>query len=219
MPRPGTAAICALLAIACGAVPRALPGPADAAPAGPRTIVDEWTAAKAPPAPPLKPVTADPGTTAFLILDVQRQNCASRPRCAATVPRIAALLARATAAGVLVVYSVFPGGHVDDILPEVRPLPGQPLVAAGPDKFLNTNLDAVLRGRNIKTAIVSGTAANGAVLATSSEAAERGFAVAVPLDLMSAEALYAEQYTAWHLSHAPVISPHITLTRSDLIRF
>ncbi|HEV2439277.1 MAG TPA: cysteine hydrolase [bacterium] len=191
------------------------------APATPGTIVDEWTAVKAPPAPALKAVTADPAATAFLVLDFMRQTCnvQVRPRCVASVPKTVALIARALAANMLVVYSVIPGGKLDDILPEVRPLPGQPLVTSGPDKFLGTDLEAILRGHGIKAVIVSGTAAHGAVLSTGSEAAMRGFNVYVPVDLMSAETTYAEQYTAWHLSHAPVFSPRVTLTRSDLLHF
>jgi nicotinamidase-related amidase len=191
------------------------------APAAPGTILDQWTSVKAPPAPPVKPVAADAATTAFLVLDIVRQTCnmQGRPRCVASVPKIVALVARALEANALVVYSVIPGGQLSDILPEVRPLPGQPLVTSGPDKFLGTNLEEILKGHGIKAVIVSGTAAHGAVLATSSEAAMRGFNVYLPVDLMSAELTYAEQYTAWHLTHAPVFSPRVTLTRSDLIHF
>jgi len=191
------------------------------APAAPGTILDQWTSVKAPPAPPVKPVAADAATTAFLVLDIVRQTCnmQSRPRCVASVPKIVALVARALAANALVVYSVIPGGQLGDILPEVRPLPGQPLVTSGPDKFLGTNLEEILKGRGIKAVIVSGTAAHGAVLATGSEAAMRGFNVYLPVDLMSAELTYAEQYATWHLTHAPVFSPRVTLTRSDLIHF
>lgn len=190
------------------------------APAG-GTIIDNWSAVKAPPAPDLKPVTAAPATTAFLVLDIVRQTCTmqNRPRCVASVPKIVNLVARAVVANVLIVYSVVPGGQLDDILPGVRPMPGAPLVTSGPDKFLGTDLEAILKGHGITAVIVSGTAAQGAVLATSEEAALRGFNVYVPVDLMSAELLYAEQYTAWHLTHAPVFSPRVTLTRSDLITF
>jgi len=187
----------------------------------PTSIVDEWTAVKVPPPPALKPVTVDPTTTAFLILDIVTQTCnlERRPRCVASVPKIAALLARATEKKMLVIYSIVSGGKVDDILPAVRPFPGQPVVTATLDKFLGTDLDTILKGQNIKTIIVAGTAAHGAVMTTSSEAAQRGFQVDVPVDLMSAELLYAEQYVAWHLANAPAIAARITLTRSDLIRF
>ncbi len=66
-----------------------------------KTIVDEWAAVQAPPPPTLRPVTVDPRTTALLILDIQRQNCNMdrRPRCVASLPRLQALLKRATDRG------------------------------------------------------------------------------------------------------------------------
>lgn len=184
----------------------------------PKTIVDEWSAVQVPSPPALKPVTVDPATTAFLILDILKQNCGVRPRCIASVPRIAALLARATGK-MLVVYSLIPGSSLDDVLSPLRPFPGQPSVQAGPDKFLGTDLDAILKAGNIKTVIVSGTASNGAVLYTASGAALRGYQVVVPVDLSSSATLYAEQATVWQLTQAPTISTRTTLTRSDLIKF
>ena len=191
------------------------------APAGPGTIVDDWASVKAPPAPPLKAVMPDPATTALLILDITRQTCTmqNRPRCVASVPKIVSLIARALAANMTVVYTAIPGGTLDDILSGVRPLPGALFVSGSPDKFLGTDLEAILRGHGIKTVIIAGTAAHGAVLSTGSETAMRGFDVDVPVDLISSELLYAEQYAVWHLSHAPIFSPRVTLTRSDLIRF
>jgi len=47
------------------------------------------------------------------------------------------------------------------------------------------------------------------------EAALRGLIVYLPVDLMSAELLYAEQYAVWHLTHAPVFSPRVTLTSDE----
>ncbi len=59
------------------------------------------------------------------------------------------------------------------------------------------------------------------MLYTSSAAALRGFNVIVPVDGMSTvgEDTYVEQYVAYNLTHAPVVSPKITLTRTDMIRF
>jgi len=92
----------------------------------PRTIVDEWAAVTPPPVPALRAVTVDPRTTALLVLDVQRQNCnlERRPRCVASIPRIAALLARAVARGMPVVYSTVTGATEADIWLQVRPLGG-----------------------------------------------------------------------------------------------
>ncbi len=185
------------------------------------TIIDQWSAVPVPPAPALKTATVDPKTTAYLILDIVTITCNSqaRPRCTASVPKIAALLGRAATARMLVIYSHLPGQTPDNILPEIRPFPGQPVVSAFTDKFLGTNLESILKGANIKTVIIAGTSSNGAVLTTAAEAALREYQVVVPVDLMSATSLYAEQYTAWHLTNSPAIPARITLTRSDMIKF
>ncbi len=187
----------------------------------PRTIVDEWGAAKAPPAPALRPVTVDLKTTALLILDIQRQNCnmERRPRCVASLPRLQALLKRAIDKEMPVIYSLAGTATVADIWWQVQPLGSEPVVTAGADKFLRTDLERILQDRGIKTVIVTGTAAHGAVLYTASGAAMRGLSVVVPVDGMSAESLYIEQYTAWHLANAPTVGARVTLTRSDLITF
>src|SRR5207244_8226369 len=67
---------------------------------------------------------------------------------------------------------------------------------------------------------IFGTAAHGSVLYTSSAAALRGFNVIVPVDGMSTvgEHIYVEQYVAYNLTHAPVLSPKVTLTRTDMIK-
>jgi len=48
----------------------------------------------------------------------------------------------------------------------------------------------------VKTVVVVGAAANGAVLYTASPAVMRSFKVIVPVDGISADNAYAEQYTA-----------------------
>jgi hypothetical protein len=62
---------------------------------------------------------------------------------------------------------------------------------------------------------------HGAVLYTSSAAALRGFNVIVPVDGMSAvgQNLYVEQYVAYNFTSAPIVSPKITLTSTDNIKF
>ena len=126
-------------------------------------------------------------------------------------------MARVRAKHVPVIYSLA-GGAVTDILSEVAPLGGEPIVSSGPDKFLGTDLEKRLREKGIQAVIVVGTAAHGAVLYTASEAALRGFRVIVPVDGMSAEILYAEQYVAWNLVNAPRVGAQVTLTRTDTIQ-
>ena len=62
-----------------------------AAPSLAQTIIDEWQSVKAPPAPELKAVTLDPKTTALLVMDLVKQTCNNerRPRCVASIPKIA----------------------------------------------------------------------------------------------------------------------------------
>jgi len=182
-------------------------------------IVQEWASLKAPAAPALKPVTVDPKTTALLMLDFMKQNCAQRPRCVASLPAMKKLLAEARAAKAHVVYSIIANSTPADVLPEVAPQAGEPHVLSGPDKFLNTDLDKILKEKGIKTVIAVGTASNGAVLFTAAGAAFRGMNVIVPVDGMSSVEATAEYATVLDFQTAPQVSQKTTLTRSDMIKF
>ena len=191
-------------------------------PVSAQTIIDKWYSVKTPPAPELKSVTIDPKTTALLMLDFNKQTCNAdrRPRCIASIPKVHKLLTEARAKGVFVVYSLSAGAAVADIADVLAPLAKhEPAVTSGPDKFLGTDLEKILKQRGIKTVIVVGTAAHGAVLYTASAAAFRGMQVIIPVDGMSAESLYAEQYVAWNLVHAPRVANQSVLTRIDLIQY
>lgn len=182
-----------------------------------QTIVDEWANVNAPPPPELKSVPiGNPQETALLMLDFLKQNCPRRPRCLASLPKVQRLLTQARGKGIQVVHSLA-GQSVADILPEVAARAGEPVVSSGPDKYLNTDLEKILKEKGVKTVIVVGTAAEGAVLNTASQSALRGFKVIIPVDGMSSATTYAEQYTAWHLANSPRIGPQVTLTRTDLI--
>lgn len=184
-------------------------------------IVDEWATVKVPPPPELKPVTIDPKITAFLILDIQSQTCSPdrRPRCVASIPKIQNLLNEARAKGIPVIYSLTRGSNPADIKKELAPLAGEPVVSSGVDKFFGTELEKILKEKNIKAVILVGTAAHGAVLHTATGAALRELQVIVPVDGMSAEDPYAEQYTAWHLVNSSGTRRQAILTRISLIRF
>ena len=185
------------------------------------TILDEWAQVQPPPAPTLTPATVDPATTTLLVLDLVRQACNDqrRPRCLPTLPAVHTLLDRARSAGLPVIYSAVAGGGAADILPTVAAGDGEPIVSSGTDKFLGTDLDALLKARHAKTVMVVGTASHGAVMTTATAAALRGYQVIVAIDGVSADTLYAEQYAAWDLVNAPVIIGHVTLARTDQISF
>lgn len=183
-------------------------------------IIEEWANVKPPAALPLKPVTVDPGTTALLLLDFVKPNCTNRPRCLAEMPAMKKLLAEARTAKLLIVYSTAGKATAKDILPDVAPMNGDPVVHSSVDKFQGTDLAKILQDKGIKSVIVTGTAAHGAVLYTGSAAALRGMAVIVPVDGMSSEDLYYEQATAWLLAKGTGgIGPKVTLTRSGMIKF
>ena len=185
-----------------------------------KTIIDEWGSVQAPKPPELKPVTLDPKTSALLVLDMVKQTCniERRPRCLDTVPKIQALLKQARAKGIAVVHSITTAATPADIAKELTPLDGEPIVKTSADKFFKTDLEKILSDKGIKEVVVVGTAAQGAVLYTGSQAAFRGFKVIVPVDGMSAENTYFEQYTAYHLANAPGVGQQVTLTKFDMIK-
>jgi nicotinamidase-related amidase len=184
-------------------------------------LIDQWAQIKPPPAPILQAVTLDPADTVLLVLDFVPKTCnmERRPRCIASLQPVGGLLDAARAHGVRVIYSNVVGGAPGDVLAPLQPRGGEPMVASGPDKFLHTDLAALLRQDNATTVIVTGTAAEGAVLSTASEAAFRGYRVIVPVDGMSSASLYAEQYVAWDLLHSPGTAGRVTLSAIGMIGF
>lgn len=188
-----------------------------------QTVIDEWGSAKLPPPPTLKPATINPAETALLLMDFTNQTCSMerRPRCAASVPKVQKLVADARARGALVIYSVaVPGSTAADILKDLTPAAGElVLPPLGPDKFIDSDLEKILKGKGIKTVVALGTQAQTSVLHTGAAAALRGFKVIVPVDGMSSDSVFPELYTAWHLATAARIGAQVTLTKLDMIGF
>lgn len=186
-------------------------------------ITKEWDSVKPPPVPELKPATVDPKTTALLALDFMKTNCGVRPRCASTIPVANKLIEQARAHNMLVIYTLVgenpkPEGMADAI---AKPRDGEWIERGGADKFINSDIEQRLKAKGITTVIVMGTSAQGAVVGTSNGAVQRGLKAVVPVDAMSAEDPYNEQYAAWHLyKGGPVYLPkNVTLTRGDMIKF
>ena len=186
-----------------------------------QTVIDQWAEVKIPPPPDLKPVTIKPETTALLLLDFNSQTCntKTRPRCIESIPVVKKMLTDARAKGVTRVYSLSPGAEVKDIAAELAPMEGEPVVASGPDKFLGTELEKILKDKKIETVIVTGTAAHGAVLYTASGAALRGLNVIVPVDAISADSLFPELYVVWNLVNAPRVSAKTVISQTGLLTY
>ena len=189
-------------------------------------ITTEWASVKAPPVPELKPVTVDPKTTALIVLDFMKGNCGQRPRCLATIPNVKKLLDTARAQNVMIVYTLVgqdptPAGMVDQsLMPHANDFIVKGSAGAG-DKFINSNLDEGLKEKGIRTVILTGTSAQVAVGGTANGAVQHGYKPVVPVDGMSSEDAYNEQYAAWHIykGGSQALVKNATLTRSDLIKF
>jgi nicotinamidase-related amidase len=188
-------------------------------PAQAATIIDEWASVKAPPPPALKPVTVDPKTTALLMLDFMNQNCGKRPACVASIPAVKKLLSEARAAKATVIYSFIANTTGADVIKDVAPMADEQHVLSGPDKFLHTDLETILKDKGIKTVITVGTSSNGAVLYTASGAALRGMDVVVPVDGMSSSSAFTDLATAFTFTDAPSVSKKVTLTKLNMVKF
>jgi len=184
------------------------------------------SAQQLPPAPSPVHVTLDPGSTALLVLDVTTQTCSPQASCLEMLPRLAALLAKARAAGAYVVYST--PATVPPILPDVAPVEGDPSVAGlAQDRFFDTPLDEMLRARGISTIILVGWRADGSVLYTAVGGTIRTYTVVVPMDGTSAAQKY-DLAVGWYqmltqlnanATNEPLRKAAVTLTRTDLIDF
>jgi nicotinamidase-related amidase len=204
-----------------------------ACPAFAQNIIDQWSSVQVPPPPELKKVTIDPKSTALLVMGFVRDSCnvQRRPRCVATIPHVKKLLTEARAHGVFVLHSVPTNNPSSDyIVEDLAPLPGEAIIPPnGPNKFLpfdlnfnrypGLDLERTFSEHGIRTIITVGTQVQTAVLHTAAEAALRGYKVIVPVDGMSGDSLYPEQYTAWHLSNTQRVTQQVTLTKVDLIGY
>ena len=188
-------------------------------------ILDDWANVKAPLPIELKPAKVDGPTTALLILDMMKMNCGARPRCVATVPTVKRLHDAARTAGAMVWYS-FVGSNgmatpADQIDPGFTAKDGEWVRQNGPDKFIGSNLEEKLKARGIKTVIVCGTSFQGVGIGTGGGAAQRGYKVIIPIDCLSSEDTYMEQYAAFHLfKGGPAgVTSQVTMTRSSMLKF
>jgi nicotinamidase-related amidase len=120
-------------------------------------------------------------------------------------------------------YTLVGGGSPTgaDVAPGLTPKDGEWVIQRGPDKFLGSPLEQRLKERGITSVIVTGTSAQGVGIGAGSGAAQRGYKVIVPVDGMSSEDAFNEQYAAWHLyKGGPVaLVEHVTVTRGDLIKY
>jgi hypothetical protein len=135
-----------------------------------------------PVRPVPEPLMLDPNTTALLVLDLGARCTDAAQPCNRLVPVINGFLPGVRESSVLTIYTVGPDGQV---WPGFEPLgPAEMVIQkAGPDKFFDGELDSVLRAAGIRTLVITGASANGAVLFTATSAARNyGYDLVIPLD-------------------------------------
>ena len=184
-------------------------------------IIADWAQIKPPPPPVLKPVDIEPGATALVLMDFDKNSCipAKRARCAEALPAVSALLAKARDHHLLVVHFFNKNMTREDIVSSVAPKGDEEVFQASGDKFYGTKLGDMLRKKGIRTVILAGTSANGPVLTTTLGAYEENFRAIVPIDTMPADTAWQEQFSAWAIANGPAFREVSTLTRSDMVRF
>jgi nicotinamidase-related amidase len=195
-----------------------------ALPAGAGDIVQDWDSVKMPPKPEVKSVTVDPKTTALLVLDLMKGNCLQRPRCPPIIPHVKKLIDDARAHNMMIAFNLTGSGKVEEMADaSLHPKPGEFMVVNGKggDKFIGSNLEEGLKAKGIKTVIITGTSAQGAVATTSNGATGRGFKAVVPVDGTASEDAFREAYGIFHLAGGgpTALVQNVTVTRSDLITY
>ncbi len=178
-----------------------------------------------PSLPEPAPVTLEPTSTAFLALDFV-DFCTTIPSCVAALPAVQSGLTAARSADLPIIYTTVGGGQVlDAIAPQAR---DQVVASFGADKFLNTNLDDLLKNASVQTVVLTGVQANGAVLYTAFEAAARGYTVVVATDGIASRTDFGTFLTEWQLlngpgtanaDNTPLRPKAVTLSRTDLITY
>ena len=204
------------IAIALLALATTCTAPASAPSASPTPLAVATSAPAATPAPTAAPTPTSPipkipdpvavevpvKGAALLVLDITSVICPPRPTCVTSVPKIAALIKKARDAKVPVIYSQTPTAG-STYIAAIAPQAGEATVSGRADKFFGTNLEQILKDKAVDTAVVVGSAANGAVLYTAFGLGLRGITVVVAQDGISGAPEFTETLTRWQLLNEP----------------
>src|SRR5262249_23577806 len=79
-------------------------------------IVADWGSVKPPAAPQLQTWTGDPRTPGLVVVDLMKNNCGARPRCAAMVPSVKRMIDAARAHNMMIAYNLTGPGRVEDMV-------------------------------------------------------------------------------------------------------
>jgi len=222
--------VAALALVSACTAPAAAPSPSPSQTSAAPSPTPTASAAPTSPIPKIPdPVAVEVPVkgAALLVLDITSVICPPRPTCVASVPKIAALVKKARDAKVPVIYSQTATAG-STYIADIAPQPGDATVTGRADKFYGTNLEQILKDKAVETAVVVGSAANGAVLYTSFGLGLRGITVVVAQDGISGDPEFTETLTRWQLlnepgfanaNNTPLDKGHVTLSTTDKITF
>lgn len=166
-----------------------------------------------------EPLALDPATTALLVLDLGARCDDIAQPCNRLVPVINEFLPRVRESHVLTIYNV---GQDGSVWSGFEPLGPAEIVTqnAGPDKFFGGELDSLLRAAGIKTLVITGASANGAVLYTATSAVRNyGYDIVIPLDGTVAAGDYEYEYSMHQYFVVPGMRDQTRFSTLDLIGF
>ncbi len=177
-----------------------------------------------PNRPEPQQLTLDPSTTALLVLDLAARCNDPATTCARLTPVIKQHLPTYRASQVFTIFTVsaprFGIAELWEGFDSLQP-PNELLVTPdGTDKFVGGEIHGLLQERGIKTLIITGAGATGAVLYTASSAARNyGYDIIIPLDGTVADTDYEYEYVIHQFSVIPAVSAQFRFTTLDMIDF
>ncbi len=153
-------------------------------------------------------VFLNPRTTALIVVDMQVDFVSPKgklfvPEAPKTIPAIRGLIAQARKARAPVIFtqdwhraddpefSIWPAHAVEgtrgaQVVPELRPMSKDYFIRKRTyDAFFATDLDLLLRQKNIRNLVITGTVSNICVLHTAGSACLRGYEIIIAADAIS----------------------------------
>jgi nicotinamidase-related amidase len=167
--------------------------------------------------PTPSPARIPAATAAVLVLDLTLFGGKTNPHHQSVLPELAEFLDRTRAAGVPIVYTGVSIQLGQPVEPELHRRDDEPLIyPAAYDKFKPGELRPLLDAHGVKEVIITGGAANMAVMYTATAAArDEDYQVYIPLDGVYSPDEYRFEYAMYQLT---VLPGGITLPRFTMLK-
>ncbi len=161
-----------------------------------------------PNRPEPKPLTLDAKSTAVLVLDLSTRCHDPKLVCAKLMPLLPEFLDKARAASVPIIYSISSaakGTPLGDVASPLKRKENEAVIYPdGFDKFMSGELQPMLKEKNVKTLVITGSATNNAVLYTATTAARiYKYNIVIPMDGVNADRQYEQEYSMHQFTVLP----------------